>query len=203
MTRRFKVAFQSVMGFVNLGLAQGGLPQYDVDTRTIEQGCECVSRIWVEEEADLQSPVYSFSPSLIIKDGRFVLGSDAAWVRQLSEQPLAAEPWSQAAGSEDDSKSLTAEPNSDRRLNTHLQLDWQVVVDLLRRNRDTLVAQNMIENGNSRESAGREVDHLLQALELISDLDFKIETQSEQLRVVGEITWTRSPTNPGTEDPRP
>ncbi|MDP1563045.1 MAG: hypothetical protein Q8M16_16830 [Pirellulaceae bacterium] len=201
MTRRFKVAFQSVMGFVNLGLAQGGLPQYDVDTQTIEGGCECLSRIWVEDEADLESPVYSFSPSLIIKDGRFVLGSDAAWVRRLSDSPSPAA--KVATGSDsDEPDSKTSEAHESRHINTSLRLDWQVVVGLLRMNRDTLVAQNMIENGNSRTTAGKEVDQLLQGLELISRVDFKIETDPEQMRLIGQIDLAQPQAKTPSEEQR-
>ena len=185
MTRRFKVAFQSVMGFVNLGLAQSGLPQYDVDTRTIESGCECLSRIWVEEEADLQSPVYSFSPSLIIKEGRFVLGSDAAWVQQLSDSPASPSTEAGKVGEEN-------RPGQTPIVNTQLQLDWQLVVALLRLNRETLVAQNMIENGNDPTTAGREVDHFLQALELISRIEMKLETDAEQMKLIGQLNFKNS-----------
>jgi len=196
MTRRFKVAFQSVMGFVNLGLAQGGLPQYDVDTRTTENGCECVSRIWVEEEADLQSPVYSFSPSLIITDGRFVLGSDSGWVRQLSETTNRSS-GEVIDGVETQATDATpAHSTHSKYVNTHLQLDWLVIVELLRMNRDTLVAQNMIENGNNREVAGREVDHLLEALELVSRVDIKIETESDQLRLIARLDLAQPATEP-------
>lgn len=184
MTRRFKVAFQSVMGFVNLGLAQSGLPQYDVDTRTIESGCECLSRIWVEEEADLQSPVYSFSPSLIIKEGRFVLGSDAAWVQQLSDSPASSLTETAKVGVE-------SMPGRTPIVNTQLQLDWQMVVSLLRLNRETLVAQNMLENGNDPTTAGREIDHLLQALELISRIEIKLETEADQMKLIGQLNFAK------------
>lgn len=206
MTRRFKVAFQSVLGFVNLGLAQNGLPQYDVDTKTIENGCECISRIWVEDDADLESPVYSFSPSLIIKDGRFVLGSDATWVKNLSDLPR-----STATGSDKDNETAASRSGdvgasdspTESNLNSHLKLDWQVVVKLLRLNRDALVAQNMIENGNSRETAGREVDQLLQALELVDGVEMKIETTANQLRMSTELSLSQNVSESGSEQPQP
>jgi hypothetical protein len=198
-TRRFKVAFQSVMGFVNLGLAQAGLPQYDVDTRTTEQGCECVSRIWVEEEADVQSPVYSFSPSLLINNGRLVLGSDAAWVQALADTPLPAAAAGDLNPATANKTTLPAVAGGGAApatiLNTHLDLDWQIVVQLLKMNRETLVAQNMIENGNSRLDAGRDIDNLLQALELASRFDFRLETTDNHMRMVGRIDWaTTAPT---------
>jgi len=206
-TRRFKVAFQSLMGFVNLGLAQAGLPQYDVDTRTTEQGCECVSRIWVEEEADLQSPVYSFSPSLLINNGRLVLGSDAAWVKILADTPL-------TTGKGGDLNTGTADKTTvpsvevggaapATTLNTHLDLDWRIVVQLLKWNRETLVAQNMIENGNSRLDAGRDIDNLLQALELVSRFDFRLETTDNQMRMVGRIDWATTAPSDITSENQP
>ncbi len=195
MTRRFKVAFQSVMGFVNLGLSQAGLPQYDVDTRTTEQGCECLSRIWVEDDADLESPVYSFSPSLIVQDGRFILGSDSAWVQRLANSPIQAATVPTAQSTPTEPSGAVSEETLERHLNTELWIDWRVLVDLLRLNREALIAQNMVENGNNRSTAGREVEQLLQALELVSHLEFKIETDPEQLRLLGEIKWGSPPSS--------
>ncbi|MBL8892012.1 MAG: hypothetical protein JNL67_18700 [Planctomycetaceae bacterium] len=207
MTRRFKVAFQSVLGFVNLGLAQNGLPQYDVDTRTIENGCECISRIWIEDDADLESPVYSFSPSLVIKDGRFVLGSDAAWVKKLADLPkpttTGSDTNSDAVADPSNDKGGASTAPTDSHLNTHLNLDWQVIVNLLRLNRDALVAQNMIENGNSRETAGREVDHLLQALELVDGVDVTIDTTPHHLRTRLELLLSRDLPPHGSEQRQP
>lgn len=206
-TRRFKVAFQSLMGFVNLGLAQAGLPQYDVDTRTTPQGCECVSRIWVEDDSDVQSPVYSFSPSLLITDGRMVLGSDAAWVQTLANTPPT--PTSKPAAEATPGTKLADQPTADTEttaafvLNTHLDLDWQIVVQLLKLNRETLVAQNMIENGNSRLDAGRDVDNLLQALGLVSRFDFRMETTDDQMRMIGQIDWATGPSTRTTAEEQP
>jgi chemotaxis protein histidine kinase CheA len=210
-TRRFKVAFQSLMGFVNLGLAQSGLPQYDVDTRTTPQGCECVSRIWIEDDSDVQSPVYSFSPSLLITDGRMVLGSDAAWVQALANTPQAVSetPAVEAASVPKTAAQGAAQGTSNTEtstatvLNTHLDLDWQIIVQLLKLNRETLVAQNMIENGNSRLDAGRDIDNLLQALELISRFDFRLETTGNQMRMVGRIDWATTPPTGITPEDQP
>ena len=71
-----------------------------------------------------------------------------------------------------------------------------MIVELLRMNRDTLVAQNMIENGNNREVAGREVDHLLEDLELVSRVDIKIETESDQLRLIARLDLAQPATEP-------
>lgn len=171
MGRRFKVAFQSVMGFVNLGLSQQGQPQFDVDTLNTETGCVCASRVFPEPDAPRDLVVYNFSPTLIVQGEQLILASTTELATRIGELadsgPVAGR----------DSGAPETEPGSNRPAtagNTVAHVDLEALTAVLVENREGLIAQNMLENGNSRKKAESDVDAALLLAGFLKSLDARL-----------------------------
>lgn len=136
MQQRLKVAFQSVMGFINIGSTQNGGPQYDINTERKDGSLLVTSEAIVEEgrEGMIQ---YNFSPSISFKNKRFVISTTTSLAKELMNATEQGEP-------------IAA--------NTSVRVNGDEALAALKENRDQLIAQNMLENGHSREEAIRETD---------------------------------------------
>ncbi len=177
MGRRFKVAFQSSMGFVNLGLTEQGLPQYDVNTQSTETGCVCTSRVFPEADAPPDLIVYNFSPTLMVKGDRLVLSSTAELAEQLQNEP--------AAGG--DAVPADRETGSAAVANTVVRLDLAGLATLLDGNREALIANNMIEQGHDHAAAQAEIAVLLELARLFRDFEVRLENGHGRLDLVTRI----------------
>jgi hypothetical protein len=77
-SRRMKVAYQSIIGFLNIAGAQNGQPQFDLDNETHEGG-KIVSATYLLDDDEIAAKTgrinYNFSPSIGLIDGRRVIAS--------------------------------------------------------------------------------------------------------------------------------
>lgn len=179
MGRRFKVAFQSVMGFVNLGIAEQGQPQFDVDTSTTASGCICSSRVFPEPDAPRDLVVYNFSPTLIVDGDRLILSSTAELAESLQKQM-------QAGGNDEPEAPMdsdAADAGAAVATNTRMELDLTALSEVLAENREGLVAQNMLQNGHDREKAEAEVDGLLSLSRLLKTFGARLDVGNDRLTV--------------------
>lgn len=168
--RRFKIAFQSVIGFVNIGLGQQGQPQLEISTEQVN-GTRVTSATYMADPDDEGRINYNFSPSLAFVDDRMILSSTqalAAEITQLMNSPTSSD--TSAA-------------------HTTIDLDGNVLSDVLRDNRPQLVAQNMLEEGNAKAEAEAAIDTLLEAAELFKSLDAKLRAAEDVLRFNIDIQW--------------
>jgi hypothetical protein len=176
MGRRFKNAFQSALGFVNIGLTEQGQPQFDVNTQTTPNGCICTSQVFPEAGAPRNLMVYNFSPTLVVEGDRLILSSTAGFAEQLK---LAAA--NQPSSQEDPAAT------GKRVANTVVRLDLRGIVSLLDANRAALVANNMMEKGHDRVAAEGEIGVLLDVARLFHDLEIRLENGEGRLGLVTRI----------------
>ena len=141
--RRFKIAYQSLLGIVNYSLAQQGNPQLEMATEKTSKG-EIISATYLLSDDDRKGLInYNFSPSIAFSGDYFMISSTRQLANELSK--LAE----------------NADPAATVPTNTMLTIDADELDKILKLNRESLIAQTMIENGQDREAAAEEVDMLL------------------------------------------
>lgn len=160
MQRELKRIFQSFVGFLNIVGAMEGRAQLDLDSALTES-----SKIyWAEYIVDADKkyanglPIeFNFSPALAFYDDKIVLASSIHLAKELVTEASRLSP-------------MNVKPTD----HTVMTIDTVQVKRLLNDNRDQLIAQNMLEKGNSKKSASREVETLLSLLSLIEQIDARL-----------------------------
>lgn len=167
MTRELRRIFQSLIGFLNIVGAMNGQKQLEMDIEKLGDHAELVTSSYVPEDDDRESTdaniVYNFSPSVGFSGDRFVVASSKTLARQLTT-----------------AKQPALETIDD---NTHAALNAGVLRDVLADNREQLIAQNMLEDGNTREEAEAIIDLLLQVVEYFQEASVRLGTADDQLEV--------------------
>ena len=162
--------FLTFIGFLNVVGAMQGNPQLDQDVEIAGD-----ARIYKsgfipepEEEDSTRARIhFNFSPSLAFAGDRFVLSSTQALARELATAPA-----------------TTTEPNDGSarsNVNTAFAVTLPVVRRLLEDNREQLIAQNMLEEGHSREEAEHQIGLFLSALGWFGDLSLSMATTDNAL----------------------
>ncbi len=158
MTRELRRIFQSLIGFLNIVGAMNGQNQLEMDMEKISDDAQLITSSYVPEEDDRESTdaniVYNFSPSVGFAGERFVVSSSKTLARQLT-------------------MAKTAKPETIDD-NTNANLNASVLRDVLADNREQLIAQNMLEDGNSREEAEAIIDLLLQVVDYFQDASLRL-----------------------------
>lgn len=171
MTRELRRIFQSLIGFLNIVGAMNGQSQLEMNMEKIGDHAQMVTSEYVPEEDERDSTtaniVYNFSPSVGFAGQRFVVSSSKELARELT---LAKAP-----------SPATIEPN------TEANLHASVLRDVLADNREQLIAQNMLADGNSREEAAAIIDLLLQVVDYFQDASIRLGTKDEQLEAEFKI----------------
>ena len=173
MQRRLKVAFQSVIGFANIQLGMNGQPQLDLETERFDNAVLNSAQYMMMDDTEQRGQlIFNFSPSLAFSGDYFVLSS----TRQLAMDVM------------DSAQSASPQASSDS--NTHIAVDGPSVHKILELNRDTLIAQNMLEKGQSLEQSELEIDTLLQLLALVKDVEFDFEVGDQTMAFQLEMRFT-------------
>ncbi len=166
MTRELRRIFQSLIGFLNIVGAQNGQNQLEMDMEKLSDDAQLITSSYVPEEDNRESTdakiVYNFSPSVGFAGERFVVSSSKTLARQLT---MAKKP--------------SPETIDD---NTNANLNAGVLRDVLADNREQLIAQNMLEDGNSREEAEAIIDLLLQVVEYFQDASLRLGATGDRLQ---------------------
>jgi hypothetical protein len=171
MTRELRRIFQSLVGFLNVVGAMNGQRQLEMDMEKIGDHIELITSSYVPEEDDRESTeasiAYNFSPSVGFAGERFVVASTKKLARELT---LAKQPSQETIDA-----------------NTHANLNASVLRDVLDDNREQLIAQNMLKDGNSREEAEAIIDLLLQAVGYLQDASIRLGSTSGHLQAEFKI----------------
>lgn len=172
--RRFRISFQSLVGLLNL--AEGGMyrPQIDL-LSTRENGIQMTSGTYTPEggyEGSLM--IFNFSPSIAFQDDFMIISTTAALAREIAEY----------------TKSFGDAPTASNS-NSVFTLDGRHLSAILAKNRATLVANDMLENGNDRRQAERRIDALLDLLPLIRQLTINLRTEVDQLNLELDCSFAR------------
>ncbi len=171
MTRELRRIFQSLVGFLNIVGAMNGQNQLEMDMEQIGDHAELVTSSYVPEEDDRESTdaniVYNFSPSVGFAGKRFVVSSSQKLARRLTLAKVPSPPII------DD--------------NTKANINAGVLRDVLSDNREQLIAQNMLQDGNSREEAEAIIDLLLQVVAYFQDASLRLAATDDRLEAEFKI----------------
>ena len=153
MSRELRRTFQSLIGFLNIIGAMEGRNQLELGMEQLLDGGELVSATFVpeqhEQQSDEASLLFNFSPTIGFQDNRFVLASTTGLARQL----LSDGNWDQTSHA-----------------NTQLEINATELRAALAINRNQLIAQNMLEDGNSRDEAEAVIDVILEVIGFFESL---------------------------------
>lgn len=162
-----QVAFQTAVAIGNITATQQGAPTLMINTEKQGEVSLATASYLVgpEEKAMTEAPIYhNFTPSLALV-GDYVILTSTRW---LAEQlvPIAQQ-----------SASATVPEN------TLLVVEGPAILAALQDNRAQLVAQNMIQSGNSKEQAERAIDLLMEVVSQLQSADLKLVSDADQLRL--------------------
>ena len=165
MTRDLRRNFQNLIGFLNVVGAMNGQSQLEMDMEQIDDDVRLVTSEYVPEEDEVGSTdariLYNFSPSIGFAGERFVVASTEDLARKLA---LAPSP---------DPATIAD--------NTHAVLRANTLRHVLADNQEQLIAQNMLEDGNSREEAEAIIGLLLQVVGYFEDASLRLGSRNDQL----------------------
>lgn len=167
LQREFKRTFQSFIGFLNVAGAQEGQPQLELDTISQDGNQIYTAKYILDEDRNYPDglPIqYNFQPTLAFVDDRMVLCSSVETAQAILRE-----------GRQDNAELSKSQ--------TWLKADAVAIQKILQANSNPIIAQNMLEKGNSRIEAKREFDTLMLALGLIKQMSMSMEFQ-EQARMI-------------------
>ena len=170
MQPQMKRIFMSLIGFLNITSAMNHQPQLDLEAFRLESGWEVTATFAVDADRPKSWVVpiqYNFSPTLFMVGDHAILASTRALATAVSEQ-LKATPTKPVAV-------------SDAHVNSLVQIDGDLLNKVLAANRQQLISQNMIEKGHSQEEAAKEIDLLLQAIQLIKSLQVSFSVSQQAM----------------------
>ena len=179
MRPELRRTFQSLVGFLNVAGSSQGQPQLDQGMRT-DGDMQLVLASYVPEADERDSKDarinFNFSPSIGFVGDRFVLSSTKELAVELTEMT-------------DD------EPNNDAAevVNSYLVAKAESLSELLKDNREQLVAQNMLEKGHGEAEASKEIDGLLQLAKLLDTAALKLSVIDQRLRFVLSVDVNTHP----------
>jgi hypothetical protein len=166
--RRFKVGFQSMIGFVNIQLGQQEMPQLDIETITRDNARLITATYLPEKNVDAGLINYNFSPTIAFKDQYFIISSTAELANELVD--LGDQPQPAQAGT-----------------NSLITIDANIVTELLDQNRESLISSNMLEEGHDRAQAEKEIGMLIELARMIKGAELKLVSAPEELKLELEL----------------
>ncbi|MEZ6111924.1 MAG: hypothetical protein R3C99_13030 [Pirellulaceae bacterium] len=166
MQPELRRTFQSLVGFLNIVGVMNGQPQLDLDMEKTET-TQIVSASYLPP-TDTDNPLpgggakinYNFSPTVAFSGDRFVLASTTGLAREL----IASRNQTAKPTTDTDSAAADAASSDTATINTAAQLNFAELLAILEANREQLIAQNMLSDGNSREEASAQIDALFTLL---------------------------------------
>ena len=170
-SRMFKITFQSLVGFLNVVGGMNGLDPLEQNIEKVGDAVVISSAYLppLKEEAKSDAALhYNASPTIAFVGDRFILSSARPLAIDLIEHVRKDAP----AGSN---------------VNTELELDGKAAQAALAENRDSLIAQNMLEKGHDRAAAEKEIDAVLQAAKYIQGSSLRLTTEKEHLQLSLEV----------------
>ncbi|MFK7768469.1 MAG: hypothetical protein AB8B55_14705 [Mariniblastus sp.] len=165
LKRKLRIAFQSVIGFANINLGMNGQPQLEVETETIGDTKLSSAEYFYEEGTEEGLTLFNFSPSVAFQGSHLILASRKDLAVELAK--LVAD------GKESEMKES----------NTKIKLDGNMLHEILDANRESLVAQNMIEEGHGRKAAESQIGVLLTIADLFKDATLDYQIRSDEMKV--------------------
>ncbi|WP_149498400.1 DUF3352 domain-containing protein [Roseiconus lacunae] len=171
VSRDFRRTFQSVVGFFNVVGAQEGLNQLELDMEKFSDRSQLVISRYVPEQDAADSThakiIFNFSPTIGFADERFILSSTTDLARILTKH----------------SDWPTNHPNA----NVSAEISADVLQQVLADNRAQLVAQNMLEEGHSKEEAESVIGLILDTVGFLSSASARLVHEDKTLKLTFRV----------------
>jgi hypothetical protein len=175
--KQFRVGFQSAVALANLDGAQKGRALLEMQTETRGKS-EIQYAVYSPDEPakDDKSPhppkedaYLNFSPAMAMSERHLIISSTRQLVEQLAD-----------LDARDDSTQTIAD-------NSLVQTNPKLVSELIRANREQLVAQNMLEKGHTRVAAEKEIDLLQAIVGYFSDARLRLVSGQRSIRLEAQV----------------
>ena len=177
MQAELRRIFINFAGFLNVISAMEGNPQLDIELVDSKKDRIITTSFIPPLAGQPISVQYNFSPTILFKDDKLILSSTRLLAEKLRDGNQEAE---------------SAKRNSNRgnwTTNTHLTLLAGPLASILRKNREILITNNMLENSSDREEAETQIDLLISMVQLTNALDITIKSTSKQLALSFELKF--------------
>jgi hypothetical protein len=124
-----------------------------------------------DDERPNDAPIqFNFTPAVAFKGDRFIISSSTAFATELAS----AKPIDNATPS-----------------NTTIAADGTGIGNILRENRESLVSQNMLQDGHTREQAEGQIDVILTVVDAIRSADLRLIPTKESIGLQLEVELTK------------
>jgi hypothetical protein len=185
LSRRFRIAWQTVIGLVNVERGGQGQPQLELETLVAGESRLVVGRYSLDDARELAASsvdLYAnLAPTLATTPQALVIASRDETALRMADQ---------IEGDSRQNHLVAGNVFS-------LALDGQLIADALRVNRAPMLGQNMMEKGNSRVAAEREVDSIIGAVSLVDQLAARAVVSHAGLRGAISLQWDSAATSEG------
>jgi hypothetical protein len=173
MRPELRRTYQNLIGFLNVVGAMNGQPQLDLDIDKNGDRQIVTASYLPEKDADTKRlPInYNFSPTVGFLKDRFVVASTKSLANGILDQ-LEGNP-----------------PEPTPTTNTDVQANLAGLSQILDDNRETLVAQNMLSDGHTKDEAEAEINLLLNLLDTARNAALRLTTKEGELRLALELTF--------------
>jgi hypothetical protein len=175
MKPQLRRLFFSFFGFLNVVGGTEGNMQLDIDIHQ-EDDLTLLSTKFVpikgkDDERPNDAPIqFNFTPAVAFKGDRFIISSSTAFATELaSSEPID-----------------NAKPS-----NTTIAANGAGIGEILRENRESLISQNMLEDGNTREQAEVQIDMILTVVDAIRSADLRLVPTKESIGLQLEVELTK------------
>lgn len=179
--KHFRVAFQTLVAFGNIDGAQKGRPILEMQSEARGKYQIQFASYSADDQpkADTSShpkedAYLNFSPALAISDTHLILSSTRGLAEKLADLQQ-----------KDQGESNSAD-------NTLIQLKPGLVAELIKADREPLIAKNMLEKGHDRETAEKEIGLLQALVGDFSDASIRLTTTQDTIRLTAELKASAS-----------
>ena len=165
LKRKLKIAFQSVVGFANINLGMNGQPQLELESEKIGDTSLSAAEYFYEDGTEEGLLLFNFGPTIAFHGSHLILSSKRELAVELAE--------------------MVAKGNVDgvEDKNTKALIDGQMLHQVLVANREALVAQNMLEDGNTKKEAEKQMDIVFAIADLFKDIQLDYDVTDQQMKV--------------------
>lgn len=172
MQRYLRLAFQTVVGFINIQGTQQGRSPFELNTSKQGEATVVSADYFLSDEEKKETSAavhHNFSPAIAQSGDYFVLSSS----RQL-------------AGDLIDKLAKGGKPES-LNVNTSIHLDAKELAVILRDNKGQLIASNQLKKGQTEAEASGEIGAILSLLDLFRDASLELTIGGGQLGLNSNI----------------
>jgi len=172
---QFRRVFQSLIGFLNFVGASNGQPPLDMGMERVGEAQMITTKylpVHGEEERLDAKIQFNFSPTLAFAGDRMIIASATSLAREMvtpTQSPL---------------------EQSDVRSNTSLRFEIAALQRILQANRTQLVANSMLEKGQSKAAAESEIETLLKLVGFLRTFQLDLDVTEAQMMLDASIDFS-------------